>query len=174
VLVKCVAYGVWSSRTDFTENVFDSLAAGSCVSAGGDVDRVSWVISSSRTVSRETKVSSQPSRLSKCRFWNCSPTSSASGFCGRLSSGLKRSRLHSEGRELTALSRRVLRHCGKLTTDAEYSGQLREAGYTRHSASTLIWPIFTIASICIPAEFIQWFVIQEVLKIGTHVPGGNL
>jgi len=83
MLVKSVDYGVWSSRTGLTVNVFGSLAAASRVSAGGDADRVSWVMSSSRTVSRGTVVSCQPNRLSKCRFWNCWPTSSTATYCVR-------------------------------------------------------------------------------------------
>jgi len=61
MLVKGVGYGVWSSRTGFTVNVFGSLAAASRVRSGGETaDRVTLVMSSSRTISREMVVSCQP------------------------------------------------------------------------------------------------------------------
>jgi hypothetical protein len=51
---------------------------------GDDADRVRRVITSSRTGRQRTVVSCQPSRSSKCRFWNCSPTSSPATYCVRV------------------------------------------------------------------------------------------
>jgi len=53
MLVKRMGYGVWSSRTGLTVNVFVSLAGASRVCSAGEApDRVICVMSSSRTVCR--------------------------------------------------------------------------------------------------------------------------
>ena len=84
MLVKNNSYGVRHSQTGSTTKMSGSLAAPSpdrSTSVEGDC--VSWVMSSSQTARPKMVVSCQPTRLSKCCFWNCSPTSAAATYCVR-------------------------------------------------------------------------------------------